>query len=680
MILSIGVGLAASVTFPGAGQAALLPDIPWAAGQLVAMPGVGAGGALNGTRPSPGVSAHLLSYSDYLVTQTGTTPEADQTREAALRIRREDLALMKAAGFEFVRTDFRWDLIEKVKGTYDFGTTDRVQDFDRAVTDVTEQGMSALFVMCCNNRPYSDGGAGLALSGIASDSNREGFVNWAKQSAAHYTGRNVVFEVWNEPDLEFFWRPTPNATDFAQLANETVAGMRSVDSDVRVVTGGISAYQTAPYIDTAIAAGLIRSNPTGVGLHTYRPSPESLLGLGSESDPNYENVARTRERLGSTIDIYSTEDGYSAQGDSYYHPAWRQNWHGYEGATNGDSDKGRQQQAVLNMRLFLAAWEVGLKSFTFYDLRNDGTDPTNREHTMGLLDQRGQPKPAYYGLKNLFAFTDGLTMTGTLRDKTHYVNLVRFGNDKYVAWFESLNYSRTYEIPLQAKATRLRDNTPVATEPCGNGLCLTLSGFEGPIGIETLASVAPTTLAPTTLAPTTLAPTTLAPTTLAPTVVVFEEPQGQQATPVAPAPAASLSSLTVTLFLDTDLDGRPDSSDNVPSDLLVELVDKNGSVTTATLDQQGRAHFERLVGGPYTVRVKVPGNPRGAIVLGVVFVSGEGESQASFAIRPEPEVTSAIAFTGISGITHLVVLTGMALLVSGSTAVSFSRHRRRHRR
>ena len=41
------------------------------------------------------------------------------------------------------------------------------------------------------------------------------FVNYALESLTHYKNKGIIWEMWNEPNDGYSWKPTPNATAYA---------------------------------------------------------------------------------------------------------------------------------------------------------------------------------------------------------------------------------------------------------------------------------------------------------------------------------------------------------------------------------------------------------------------------------------------------------------------------------
>jgi hypothetical protein len=59
------------------------------------------------------------------------------------------------------------------------------------------------------------------------------------------------------------------------------------------------------------------------------------------------------------------------------------------------------RQASLAARECLSAWIAGFPLMVWYDLRDDGDNPFEKEHNYGLLTQKYEPKPALAAIEHL---------------------------------------------------------------------------------------------------------------------------------------------------------------------------------------------------------------------------------------------------------------------------------------
>jgi hypothetical protein len=126
--------------------------------------------------------------------------------------------------------------------------------------------------------------------------------------------------------------------------------------------------------------------------------------------------------------VWDTEWGYSSYSDRS------------EGFSGGHSAMARNRQAVLTARECLTIWVLGLPLAVLYDLRDDGSNPFNREDNFGLLNQDNTDKPVMKALRALTSVAQSHTYTGVIRDVPYGMHILRLdGADDivFVAWSDN---------------------------------------------------------------------------------------------------------------------------------------------------------------------------------------------------------------------------------------------------
>src|SRR5262249_17645906 len=107
-----------------------------------------------------------------------------------------EMERFKEAGYRFARMDFEWSSVEKTPGQYDFAA------YDRLVEHLARVGARPLFILDYGNDLYQKGAP-------RSPEARAAFARFAGAAVRHFRGKNVVWEIWNEPNLGEFWQPAP---------------------------------------------------------------------------------------------------------------------------------------------------------------------------------------------------------------------------------------------------------------------------------------------------------------------------------------------------------------------------------------------------------------------------------------------------------------------------------------
>ena len=296
----------------------------------------------------------------------------------------KDLDMMAAAGVKIVRTDFKWSDTEYIKGVYDWSA------YDELAANIVARGMRPYFILDYSNALYEqvtvswpDGSPVTAFinSPHTADS-VAGFAAWARAAALHFQSQQVIWEIWNEPNLPMFWKPWVNVDDYAALAVATCNAIHGAVPDAAVVGGATSGIDTA-FLQHLFGSGVLDCLDA-VSVHPYRgATPDSVSGSFQYLRLMIDQAAPAY-RYGA-IPIISGEWGYST-------------------VINGLSEA---DQASYLVRMQLVNLFNNIPISIWYDWKNDGVDPSNNEHNFGIVSNALQPKLGYQALKTLSAQLSG---------------------------------------------------------------------------------------------------------------------------------------------------------------------------------------------------------------------------------------------------------------------------------
>jgi hypothetical protein len=329
------------------------------------------------------------------------------------------LDLAHAAGFDFVRMDMLWANVER-RGRYRFFL------YDRLLRALEARGMGVLWILDYGH-PDHGGSTPRMPADVAA------FGRFAEAAAEHFKGRNVRYEIWNEPNTSQFWKPSPKASEYAILLKEAVTAIRRADPLAKVSSGGLSRFDAA-FLSGAVDPGLA-ADLTAIGVHPYpKTGPETIA-------PEIENLREWAARsLGKQIEIWDTEWGYSSANAPE------------EAPSNGHTEEGRRRQASLSIREILTVWAVGLPLAVWYDLRDDGTDPANPEHNYGLLDSSGNEKPAIKAIRTLMSVISGRKYAGMIPETPEGIHAMRMDSSAdtmLIVWTDQMDGRRRIEYPMR---------------------------------------------------------------------------------------------------------------------------------------------------------------------------------------------------------------------------------------
>ena len=327
-----------------------------------------------------------------------------------------DLDLIAAAGFRFVRMDFSWSGTERSAGEYHWEAYDELTD------NLEKRGLRALYILDYSNALYEDKLvsrdpiSGREVTGIAAPRKPDSvaaFARWAGAAAAHYRGRGILWEIWNEPNIGF-WKPEPNVADYTALALATCRAIRKADPQALILAPASSGFPWA-FFESLFQSGLLQ-HLDAVSVHPYR---------GYSQGP--ETAAEDYRRLRALIEREAPPDKQTL-------PIISGEW-GYATHSKGVS---LETQAAFVARQQLANLYHGVPLSIWYDWKNDGTDGEYHEHNFGTVTHDLQPKPSYRAVQTLTQQFRGCRIARRLTtdDPAAWVLLGvdADGNQKLAAW------------------------------------------------------------------------------------------------------------------------------------------------------------------------------------------------------------------------------------------------------
>lgn len=267
------------------------------------------------------------------------------------------------AGARVNRWEFRWDRLERTPGSWDFSATDAV------VASSQQYGLQVEGILIGTPnwavQPSDKPGNGLPRNAYLPYTDPHNlWAQYVRRTVTHYAGKVAYWEVWNEPDLPFFWSNTP--ADYFQLLKVAYKVIKSVDPHASVLMAGMVVPDLrflSQVLDAVNATANWRDNHgyfDAVAWHAYGPA-------GSL----YTNINAMRAMLAvkghSGAPIWVTEDGFPAS-----------------------NPNGEPRQAAYVIQTIAYALAAGADHVLVYRASDD---PTPR--TWGLLSAAGTPRLGY---------------------------------------------------------------------------------------------------------------------------------------------------------------------------------------------------------------------------------------------------------------------------------------------
>lgn len=327
----------------------------------------------------------------------------------------QDLDMMAAAGVKIVRTDFKWGDIEYQKGVYDWSA------YDELAANLAKRGMRPYFILDYSNALYeqieilSQNGVPYAafVDSPRNPASIAGFAAWAKAAALHFQSQNVIWEIWNEPNLSDFWKPSANVTEYTNLAKATCNAIHGAVPGAAVIGGATSTFPW-DFLYSYLSSGALDC-VDAISVHPYRAAlPETVTAEMQYLQWVINQYAPATRK--NAIPVVSGEWGYSTE--TYGVPL--------------------ADQANYLVRMQLNNLLNGNPISIWYDWKNDGTNAAYNENNFGMVTSTLQVKPSYQAMTTMTTQLKGFTLLGRIPvgNDQDYVLLFAnaAGKQKAVVW------------------------------------------------------------------------------------------------------------------------------------------------------------------------------------------------------------------------------------------------------
>ena len=182
------------------------------------------------------------------------------------------------------RVTYYWSDIEPTEGHWQFTV------YDALVKRAAGAKIPLLGILAYAMKRVSSAATGMdgnpwALSFCPPD-DIEQFATFAGTVAARYP-QVLDWEIWNEPNTAYFWRPFPDPARYVELLQRSYAAIKAANPEAVVVLGGLSPGSGNGQVNTMSAASFLeavyqnggKSYFDAVGFHPYNDgvSPDSYL-------------------------------------------------------------------------------------------------------------------------------------------------------------------------------------------------------------------------------------------------------------------------------------------------------------------------------------------------------------------------------------------------------------------
>jgi len=328
----------------------------------------------------------------------GGAPTADKVQEAI------------DTGAKTVRIFALWrDLEPGAKGDYPPATAGLQAlsgVYDTAIRQLNAAGAKPLFVVT-EAPAWASGSADVNVA----PNNPQDFADFLKKFAAHNkaVGNVAGYEIWNEPDENIFWHPSPDATKYTAMLKAAYTAIKSVDTAAPVIAGPMTGNDYT-WLEQLYAAGAQGAFDV-VAVHT----DTACLDRGPDEFYRENNLLARFTFLG----YRTVHDTMAAHGDGDK-PIWmselgwsstnggptsctRGQWTGQKPSGVTDAN----QAAYLTKAFGCLANDPYVTQALWFTLRDTTTETPDELNHYGLLRADGTPKPALSAFRSAVAAGGG---------------------------------------------------------------------------------------------------------------------------------------------------------------------------------------------------------------------------------------------------------------------------------
>jgi len=320
----------------------------------------------------------------------------------------QELDLNVEAGLKLLRRDFSWSHIEPQPGEFLFDGYDLVVD-EAAVREIEVLGL----LDYGNSWAYGTPGEDSTLD-------MDAFGAFAGACAGHFKGRVRYWEVWNEENIDRFWKPEPDPEAYGRLLKSAAAAIREACSDCLVVFGGLAPNPfPGPFWLWDFLKRVYEEHPDlnahfdVLAIHPYTAvqmaAPEQEMLFGSTP----QVVAEARGVMwehGASKPVWLTEFGWPAAPDPPVGPEEKP-----------IPNVSIEDQARYLVRGFVLGASAGVEASLWYTTSDGkGASQPSSESYFGLLQYDAEPgidpapvrKPSWHAAAALTSFLSGRAYLG----------------------------------------------------------------------------------------------------------------------------------------------------------------------------------------------------------------------------------------------------------------------------
>jgi hypothetical protein len=224
------------------------------------------------------------------------------------------------------------------------------------------------------------------------------YADAATTLATELRGKNVAYEVWNEPDDTTFWLNGPKPADYAALLKAAYPAFKAADPNAPVIVGGLVG-NNFDFVEALYDNGA-KGSFDGVGVHTdtaclttdpreYYREPSGRIGRYSFT--GYREVRATMLNHGDDKPVWMTELGWATTSASCER--------GGRAGTKAGGVSQAMQADFLTKAYGCMAGDPYVQQAAWFNLHDIQTGSSNDSLNLGLVTSGFTRKPAFWAFQ-----------------------------------------------------------------------------------------------------------------------------------------------------------------------------------------------------------------------------------------------------------------------------------------
>ena len=210
-------------------------------------------------------------------------------------------------GAKWVRIQSGWCRTEKEKGVYDFAWLDDIVD------NLLSRDVIPWMCLCYGNELYTEGAVNAAgavgRAPVHTEEERIAWDNYVAACVEHFKDRVWLYEVWNEPNGDWCWRPQAQPEEYKQFCKRTIKVIKNINTNAKVAVG--SFYEGVSFLHQIWDEELAEMSDY-ITYHRYKFDVEN----GVEN--HVKNIQTIARKYNPMVEVIQGETGtqsrYSTQG------------------------------------------------------------------------------------------------------------------------------------------------------------------------------------------------------------------------------------------------------------------------------------------------------------------------------------------------------------------------------